>query len=88
MAAGWSMQETRVLVGIWGGANVQSQLDDVVGNKFVYEKISREMEILGVTRTWQQCTKIRNLTHKYRKVGVIACCASYNCGSPIILACE
>ena len=67
---------------------MQSLLDGVVRNKVVYEKISREMEILGFTRTWQQCrTKIKNLTHKYRMVGVIACCASYNCGSPIILAC-
>ena len=78
-----------MLVSIWGEVDVQSQLDGVVRNKVVYEKISWEMEISGFTRTWQQCrTKIKNLTHKYRKVGVIACCASYNCGSPITLACE
>ena len=39
MAAGWSAQETRVLVSIWGEADVQSQLDGVVRNKVVYEKI-------------------------------------------------
>ena len=89
MAAGWSAQETRVLVSIWGEADVQSQLDGVVRNKVVYEKISREMEKLGFIRTWQQCrTKIKNLTHKYKKVGMIACCASFNCGSPIMLGCE
>ena len=89
MAAGWSAQETRVLVSIWGEAEVQSQLDGVVRNKVVYETMSREMKILGFTTTWQQCrTKIKNLTKKYRKEEVIACYASYNYGSPIILACE
>ena len=39
MAAGWNAQETRVLVSIWGEADVQSQLDGVVRNKVVYEKI-------------------------------------------------
>ena len=39
MAAGWSVQETRVLVSIWEEADVQSQLDGVVRNKVVYEKI-------------------------------------------------
>ena len=39
MAAGGSAQETRVLVSIWGEADVQSQLDGVVRNKVVYEKI-------------------------------------------------
>ena len=72
MVAGWSAQETRVLVSIWGEADVQSQLDGVVRNKVLYEKIYREMEISGFTRTWQQRrSKMKNLTHKYRKVGVI-----------------
>ena len=89
MAAGWSTQETKMLVSIWGEADVQSQLDGVIRNKVIYEKISRKREVAGFPRTWQQCrTKIKNLTHKYRKVRVIACCSSYNFGSSIILACE
>ena len=30
MAAGWSAQETKMLVSIWGEADVQSQLDGVI----------------------------------------------------------
>ena len=79
MAAGWSTQETKTLVSIWGEADVQSQLDGVIRNKVIYEKISRKMEAAGYPRTWQQCrTKIKNLTHKYRKVRVIVCCSSFN----------
>ena len=89
MAAGWSTQDTKMLVSHWGEADVQSQLDGLIRNKVIYEKISRKMEVAGFPRTWQQCrTKIKNLTHKYRKVGVITCCSSYNFGSSIILACE
>ena len=32
MAAGWSAQETKMLVSIWGEADVQSQLDGVIRN--------------------------------------------------------
>ena len=72
MAAGWSNEETKTLVSIWGEANVQNQLDGVVRNKVVYEKIAVEMGKLGFERNWQQCrTKIKNLTHKYRKVSMV-----------------
>ena len=47
MAAGWSTQETKMLVSIWGEADVQSQLDGVIRNKVIYEKISRKMEVAG-----------------------------------------
>ena len=40
IAAGWSEQEMRVLVSIRGKADVQSQLDGVVGNKVVYKKVA------------------------------------------------
>ena len=53
MAAGWSTQETKMLVSIWGEADVQSQLDGVIRNKVIYEKISRKMEVAGFPRTWQ-----------------------------------
>ena len=51
MAAGWSTEETRALVSTWGEANVQSQLDGVVRNKLVNQKIAMEMEKLGFERT-------------------------------------
>ena len=67
--AGWSVDETRALISVWGQANVQSQLDGVMRNRVIFERIARDMEELGYERTWQQCrTKIKNLTQKYRKV--------------------
>ena len=59
---------------------MQSQLDTVVCNKVVYEKIAQKMSKLGFERTWKQCrNKIKNLTHRYRKVGMsLLLCYSYN----------
>ena len=69
MAAGWTMDETKALVGIWGAQDVQSQLDGVARNRSMFEKIATAMADLGFDRTWQQCkTKVKNLTQKYRKV--------------------
>ena len=69
MAAGWSIEETRALVCVWGQENVQSELDGVQRNRTIYERISRELKDQGYDKTWQQCrTKIKNLTQKYRKV--------------------
>ena len=39
MAAGWSVEETRALVGVWGQENVQSELDEVTRNRTVFERI-------------------------------------------------
>ena len=33
MAAGWDFAEAKALLGIWGDADVQSQLDGIVRNK-------------------------------------------------------
>ena len=69
MAAGWSVDETRALLGIWGDADVQSKLDGVVRNRTVYQKISTALFDLGYEQTWQQCrTKIKKNTQRYRKV--------------------
>ena len=37
--AGWSNDETKALLGIWGASEVQSQLDGVVLNRTIYEKL-------------------------------------------------
>lgn len=72
MAAGWTTEETRALVSIWGQENVQSELDGVQRNRTIYERIARELKDRGFDKTWQQCrTKVKNLIHKYRKV--LAC---------------
>ena len=41
MAAGWSTEETRTFLGIWGAADVQAQLDGIVRNQAIYEKIAK-----------------------------------------------
>ena len=64
--AGWSNEETRTLLGVWGAADVQSQLDGVVRNKTIYEKITAALCDVGYERTWQQCkTKIKNMVQRY-----------------------
>lgn len=69
MAAGWGEAETNALIEVWGAADVQNQLDAVSRNRHIYQRISRDLQQLGYTKTWQQCkTKIKNLTQKYRKV--------------------
>ena len=66
---GWGLQETKALLGVWGAEDVQRQLDGIVRNRIIYEKIAAELAELGYERTWQQCkTKIRNMIQKYRKV--------------------
>ena len=62
MASGWTAEMTRALVSVWGQANVQSELDGVVRNRTIFERISRELKEMGIHRTWQQCrTKIKTL---------------------------
>ena len=67
----WTEDETKALIGIWKAADVQKQLDGIVRNRTIYDKIAAELSALKYHRTWQQCkTKIKNLVQKYKKVGV------------------
>ena len=69
-STGWSNEETRALLGIWGAAEVQNQLDGIIRNRVIYEKIAASLSKLGYERTWQQCkTKIKNMVQRYKKVG-------------------
>ena len=73
MAAEWTSEETKALIGIWGKEEVQNALDCVVRNKTIYQKIAASMASLGYVKTWQQCrTKVNNLVQKYKKVSIIA----------------
>ena len=70
MAAGWTNNETRALIGVWSEAEIQSQLDGVSRNRVIYEGISTKLRDLGYHKTWTQYrSKIKNMTVKYRKVG-------------------
>lgn len=50
MAAGWSSEDTRALVSVWSQTNVQAELDGVKRNRTIFERISRELSELGVTK--------------------------------------
>lgn len=71
MAAGWTTEETKALIGVWGEANVQDQLDNVKRNRDIYERIASQLAEQGYIKSWKQCrVKVKNLTQRYRKVGV------------------
>ena len=72
MAAGWTSNETKAFIGIWGEEEIQNALDGVVRNKTIYQKVAVAMGELGYIKTWQQCrTKIKNLVQKYKKVSAV-----------------
>ena len=74
-AAGWTNDETRVLIGVWSEAEIQSQLDGVSRNRVIDEGISAKLRDLGYQKTWTQCrSKIKNMTVKYRKVRLCVAC--------------
>ena len=69
MAAGWSTDATKALLSVWGEQNIQNQLDGVVRNRVIYEKVSERLCEPGYEFTGKQCrTKVKNLTQTYRKV--------------------
>ena len=41
--AGWSNDETKALLGNWGASEVQSQLDGVVRNHTIYERVAAQL---------------------------------------------
>ena len=69
MATGWTYDQTKALISIWGQEDVQQELDGVIRNRTIYEKVASELGKVGVEKTWQQCrSKVTNLTFRYRKV--------------------
>ena len=56
MAEGWSTEETRSFLGIWGATDVQVQLDGIVQNQAIYEKIAAEMRDAGYEHA---CSKVQ-----------------------------
>ena len=67
--AQWSDKETAKLIEIWGEQAIQEQLEGCKRNRDVFDKISREMQKAGYSRTGQQCReKIKKLKVEYKKV--------------------
>ena len=60
MAAGWNADIMKALIGVWSQENMQSQLDSIVTNRVIYEKVTKKLEEVGYVCTWQQCrTRIK-----------------------------
>ena len=51
----WNIEETKALLGFWGAANVQTQLNVVSHKKVVYERVATALVELGNEHTWEQC---------------------------------
>lgn len=51
----WSVEETRVLLNLWGDERVQRDLDGATRNRTIFERIQREHTRMGYQRMWQQC---------------------------------
>ena len=65
----WTEAKMKALLSIWGSERIQSELDGVVRNKNIYERISNQLSKSGVSRNWKQCRDcVKNLLAKYRKI--------------------
>ena len=67
MAAGWGFAETKALLGGWGDADVQNQLDGIVRNKAIYQKVhvATAMAELGYSCTWRRAKLPVAQRHKH-----------------------
>ena len=71
MTTHWTESETKALISILGGEEMQQKVDGVVRNRNIYEKISQELSKVGINRSWKPChDRIKNLLAKYRKTKV------------------
>ena len=43
MAAGWTEEEIKAVIGYWGKENIQSQLDCSKRNNSIYKRIAAEL---------------------------------------------
>ena len=65
----WTNDEVAAIIDIWANVKIQGQLDGMLRNKKVYERISEEMAGRGFVRTFKQCrNKIKWLKHEYKRV--------------------
>ena len=55
MATGWTYDQTKALISIWGQEDVQRELDGVIRNRTIYENVASELRKVEVEKTWQQC---------------------------------
>ena len=65
----WSNSEVSLLIALWGEEGVQEQLEGAKRNKHVYDKIAKQMQEKGSSKTSEQCrAKMKKLKLDYRKI--------------------
>lgn len=64
----WSENETKALLSVWGREEIMEMLNNTHKNAEIYEKISKEMSVLGYQRDLIQWrTKVKHLKTEYKK---------------------
>lgn len=64
----WTDEETYKLIEIWSRDANQAELDSCRRNRDIYSNIAREMEVIGYSKTAEQCSrKMKKLRFEYRK---------------------
>ena len=67
--AAWSDDEMMKLIELWGKDCIQQLFECSHTNKNVYEKITRDMEAAGYTRSQKQISsKLKKLKYEYRRI--------------------
>ena len=54
MTVGCDCTEMKALLGIRWDADIRNQLDGIVSNKAIYQKVATTMAELGYSRTWRR----------------------------------
>ena len=68
MMAAWSDSELFKVIDCWEEEGIQEQLEGSKCNKHVYKTVSKELWMLEVVKTADQCcTKMKKLKLEYRK---------------------
>ena len=63
----WADNEVKALLAIWGDSKIQEELDGAVRNKFVFERIAKQLKEQGYERGWKQCrAKTKQNTERSR----------------------
>ena len=73
MSAGWDLAETKALLGIWGDADIQNQLNGIVRNKAIYQQVATAMAELGYSRTWRHAKLPVAQRHEH-KIHIFSLC--------------
>lgn len=67
--ASWTLEETKLLLALWGQDLVQRQTTNQKRTKEVYEKISEKFNLSGYERTADQVrTRVFNMIAEYRRI--------------------